>query len=73
MGQRCVYMNWERESSEQGHRHGGEGTPSLERQKEEKCDTVFGQEKNLSRPGTGERGLQREPVSTLQTALGAEG
>ena len=30
-----MFVNWERQSSPQ-HRHGGEGTPSVERQKEER-------------------------------------
>ena len=36
------------------------------------CGFVLGQEKNLSGPRTGERETRRVPVSTLQTALGAE-
>ena len=38
-----------------------------------KCGIVFGQEKNLSGPRMGGRKIRTEPVSTLQTALGAKG
>lgn len=54
-GQRCMFVNLERESGRQ-HRHRGEGTPSLERQKKTRrgCGSVvFGQEENLAGPRTG--------------------
>lgn len=36
------------------------------------CDIMLRQEKNLSRPQTGEQEIGRVPVSALQTAIGAE-
>ena len=74
-GQRCMYANWERENGQ--HRHIVGGNPSVEKQKEEKerlwkYGIACGQEKNHG-PQTGEQEIQREPVSTLQAALGPKG
>ena len=62
VGHRYVIVNWERKM----HRHSWEGSPLVERQREEKerlgkCKTVSGQEKH--------HGLGKRKIQTLTARL----